>query len=120
MKVISFKTPTQNLYKSCFPHFLLDGWIGADVEKDIKADIEEFILFPDEYVEFFELRPGSDAIIFIIFAPHFDVLAVHEVKSLDLVLQYFHDGRPHFVLGEYFLKLLVVGQDVEGRQDVYA
>jgi hypothetical protein len=108
------------LHESSLPHFLLNGWISANVEQHIEADIEKLILLPDENIEFFELRPGCNTIIFIIFAPHFDVLTVHEVKPLDLVLQYFHDSRTHFVLCEYFLKLLVVGEDVEGGQDVYA
>jgi hypothetical protein len=50
MKVVPFQASNQNLYKSSFPHFFLDGRVGADIEQDIQAIEEQFILFPYEYI----------------------------------------------------------------------
>lgn len=119
MEVVPFEAPGQDLYEPCFSHFFFDGGVGADVEEDVEADEEEFVLFPDEDVEFFELGAGGDAVVFVVAAPHFDVLGVEQVEALDLVFEHFHDGDAHFVFGQQLLELLVVAQNVEHAQDVH-
>jgi hypothetical protein len=46
MIVISLETSGEYLYDSCFPHFLLNCRVVADVEENVEADEEKFILFP--------------------------------------------------------------------------
>jgi hypothetical protein len=58
----------------------------ADVVEDVEAHKEQFVLLPDQHIEFFELRLGCDPIILVVAPPHLDVLAVEQVESLDLVL----------------------------------
>lgn len=86
MKVVPFKTASQNLYQSGFSHFLFNDWVGADIEENVKTDEKEFVLLPDENIQFFELRSSSDTVIFVVTPPHFDVLAVEQIEPLNLVL----------------------------------
>ena len=120
MEVVALEAPDEHLHYAKFAHLFLNGGVAADVEKDVEADVEELVLLPDEHVEFFELGTGSDAVVLVIAAPHFDVLAVHQVEPLDLVLEHFHDRQAHLVLRQQVLELAVVGQYVKHGQDVDA
>lgn len=113
MKIVALKASSQNLNQACFSHLSFNNWVGTDVKEDIKADEEKFILLPNENVEFFKLCSCSDTIIFVIASPHFYVFAVEKVKTLDLILQYLHDGYADFVFGEEVLELLIIAQDIE-------
>jgi hypothetical protein len=120
VEVVPLEAAAKYLDKTSLPHLLLDGRVGADVEEDVETDIEELILLPDEDIQLLQLRPGRDSIILIVSPPHLDVLAVHKIESLDLVFEDLNDGGSHFVFGEDFLKLLVVGEYVESGEDIYA
>jgi hypothetical protein len=120
MKIVPLQTPTEYLDKPCLPHLLLNIGVSADIDEDIETNVEKFVLLPDENIEFFELGAGADAVSLIIAPPHFDILAVEEVESLDLVLQYFDDGGADLVFGEQILELRVVRKDVEDGEDVDA
>lgn len=118
MKVVPLQAARQNLHKPHLLHLLLDRWVVTDVVEDVEAHEEQFVLLPDQHIEFFQLRLGCDPIILVVAPPHLDVLAVEQIESLDLVLQHFHDGGAHLVLGQQILELLVVGQYVEDAEDV--
>jgi len=99
VEVVPFKAANQNLDKSCLSHFLFDSRVGTDVEEDIEANKEELVLLPDEDVENFQLFLCAYSILLIIFPPHFDILAVEQVKTLNLIFKDIHDGDANFVLG---------------------
>ena len=106
------------MYKSSFSHLFLYSWVRADIEEDVETDKEEFILFPNQYIEFFELRSGSDSVIFIISSPHFDILAIEEVKTLNLILQNFNNSEADLILSKQLLELLIVAENIEDTEDV--
>lgn len=76
MEVVPFKASAQDLDDAGFSHFFLDVWVFADIEKNVEGNEKEFVLFPDEDIEFFELSFGSDFVLFIIPAPHFNILTI--------------------------------------------
>lgn len=98
MEIVPFQAATQYLHESSLPHLLLYIGVGTDVEEDIEADIEQFILFPDEDIKFLQLRTGSNPIILIVPPPHLDIFAIHEIEPLNLVLQHLDDGCSHLIL----------------------
>jgi hypothetical protein len=118
MKVVSLEAASEYLHQPSLSHLFFDGRVAADVEENVETDKKEFILFPDENIEFFKLRPGCDSVIFVVASPHLDVLAVEEIESLDLVLEDLHYCDAHFVLGQQFLELLVVAENVKNAQNV--
>jgi hypothetical protein len=113
VEVVALQAARQDLHQTRLTHLFLNSRVVTDVVEDVETDEEELVLLPDEHVEFFELRFGRDAVVFVVAAPHLDILAVEQVEALDLVLEHFDDGCAHFVFGEQILELLVIGQDVE-------
>jgi len=118
VEVVSLEAAGEDLDQSGLAHLLLDGRVVADVVEDVEADEEQLVLLPDQHVQLLQLRLRCDSIIFVVAPPHFDILAVKQVKALDLVLEHFYDGGAHFVLSEQILELLVIGQNVEHAEDV--
>ena len=76
MKVVALETATEDLDDACLAHFFLYGWVFTNIEEYIEGDEKEFVLLPDEDVEFFELGFGGDFILLFIPSPHFNILTI--------------------------------------------
>jgi hypothetical protein len=76
MEVISLQTTSQNLHQSHFLHLLFDRWVVTDVVQYIETHEEQFVLFPNQHIQFFKLRLSRDPIILVVASPHLNVLTV--------------------------------------------
>ena len=113
MEVIPFEAPGQDVDDAYLSHLFLHQRILADVQKDEQADKKKFVLFPYQNVKFFELGFCTDFVFFLIFSPHFDVFAVEEIESLNLMAEDINDGFANLMLGDIRLKLPVMREYVE-------
>lgn len=61
---------------------------------------------------------SCDLVFLIVFSPHFDVLAVKQIKPLDLILQHIDNCFSNLLLCDVFLELSVVGKYVKYTQEI--
>ena len=120
MEVVPLQAPAQYLNDPRFSHLLLNVRVLAYVQQYVQRYEQQLVLLPYQNVQLLQLSFRCNLVFLIIPPPHLNVLAVQQVKPLNLVLHHIYHSFPNLLFSHVLLELSVVRQNVKHTQQVHA